>query len=121
MTVKLREQSLRASSDAKAGLRAAAEAYAAPHVDDALEADSEQLSRQVGRILEQLITLDEQYRDLIIKHDQSALEALSACTAALSKLTHLRSAGPQLSSSTGLKVKSHALDREALSDRRRSG
>jgi hypothetical protein len=50
----------------------------------------EQLAKQAGRILEQLIVLDEQYREVIVKHDRSALEALSACTVALSKLARVR-------------------------------
>jgi hypothetical protein len=65
--------------------------------ESAVRKESEQLSRQAGRILEQLITLDEHYHEMI-KHDESALEALAACTAALSKLAHVRSVPMHVSS-----------------------
>jgi hypothetical protein len=53
--------------------------------------ESEQLSKQAVRILEQLLTLDAQYGRSIEQRDHKASEALTACTIALSRLAQQRS------------------------------
>lgn len=118
MAVKMDEQSSRASRTEKADRHVAVEIHSSLGTDEPSGSDTEQLSRQAGRVLEQLIALDEQYRDLIVQHDQSAAEALTACTVALSKLAYVRSFQSRMNGSLPLNVTRPVSEQGCPSDRR---
>jgi predicted outer membrane protein len=91
------------------------------HSDSAMElSNAEQLSKQAGRILEQLVVLDEQYHDAIIQHDQSALDALSACAVVLSRLAHVRLDRSFADASASSRTKSVSVGQGSMSGCRRT-